>query len=618
MSNALASDAHPVRRRLRLRARLALQLAFVAVVVAAATAVTALVLVRSSLEQRLHTDLTRLRDRVLQLVERDGEELSVELARLERQLRSDRPELLESLLRSEPAAAQAARRLLVGSRIELLEILDDDGLVVSSTIWQARAGLRDLRALELSTQTVTVMELEGPADPRDGAPGPGLALARRYRLSVGGSGLSLVAAHRLDRRFLDELGDDVAALLVAPAAGQPAASKRGEQIDSHEVESWIENPGPDEVGRLAGDHDTRWLARRVDLVDAGRVLGVIVVAVDRGPADALLLTMARAFLVLSLAAAVAAALAGIWIAGQITRPVARLVSRVDAIAAGQADYTFDRSEQHELDELVTAFSRLYRNLERQQQRSVAAERVAAWREVARRVAHEVKNPLAPIRLTLQNLQRVRRQSPERFDELFREGSETILEEVERLSRLVGEFSEFARLPLPRREPVDLESLIDSVVELHAAQPGLVVEREFAGDLPRLHLDADQITRALNNVLTNAIEAMRRDETGAAPMRLAIRTVLEHAAVHLEVADSGPGLGGESPRRIFEPYFTTKPGGTGLGMAMTYRIVTEHGGTIVAESRTGGGAVISIRLPLGQPGSALPPVEAVHRGGEEHR
>jgi signal transduction histidine kinase len=597
---------------LRLRGRLAIQLALLAVCVTAATSLTALVVARVSLERRLQDELGRLQERVGQLVERDGEELSLDLERVERRLRSERPELLEQVLRGEPAAAGAAGRLLAGSRLELLEVLDGEGRVVSSTLWQARAGLRDLEALNLSTATVQVIALQGPAEVRPGPGAPGLALARRRELSVGDRVLSLVAAFRLDRRFLNQLGPDVAVLLVSPAIDSPVATAQGSRLDRRTVESWLKDAATDGAGRLTGDDESTWLVGRVVLSDAPGVRAEVVVAVDRGPLNALLATMTRAFLLLGIFAALVAGLAGTWIAGRITRPVARLVRQVDAIAAGQADYTFDRSEQHELDELVTAFSRLYRRLERQQKRSMAAERVAAWRDVARRVAHDVKNPLAPIRLTLQNLRRARREAPERFDELFHEGTETILEEVERLSRMVGEFSEFARLPLPRRQPADLEALIDGVADLYAAQPDLTVECDLAGNLPQLPLDTDQISRALNNVLTNAVEAMRQSDNAPSTMRLTIRTVAEDDAVRVEVADNGPGLAPESSRRIFEPYFTTKPSGTGLGMAITYRIVAEHGGTIEAGPGPVGGAVISIRLPL------VPEVraEVADRRGEE--
>jgi nitrogen fixation/metabolism regulation signal transduction histidine kinase len=233
---------------------------------------------------------------------------------------------------------------------------------------------------------------------------------------------------------------------------------------------------------------------------------------------------------------------------------------------------------------------------------MAAERVAAWREVARHVAHEVKNPLAPIRLTVENLLRARTQAPERFDGMFREGMTTILEEVQQLSRMVSEFAEFARLPLPVRRSVDLDELVDRVVELYASEPEVEIRKRVTPDLRPFELDPDQISRALKNVLGNAIEAAREgNESGAdrTPV-VEIRISLTGEMAEIEVEDNGPGLSAEAERRLFEPYFTTKSHGTGLGMALTYRIVVEHGGVIFAENRSGTGARVVVRLPLVAP------------------
>ena len=136
-----------------------------------------------------------------------------------------------------------------------------------------------------------------------------------------------------------------------------------------------------------------------------------------------------------------------------------------------------------MQELVNSFSHLHRALDDQRRRAMATERVAAWREVARHVAHEVKNPLAPIRLTVENLLRVRSQAPEKFDSMFEEGMQTILEEVQQLSRMVAEFAEFARLPLPAHRPEDLESLIDRVVELYASEPGVEIRKRIEPGCP---------------------------------------------------------------------------------------------------------------------------------------
>jgi nitrogen fixation/metabolism regulation signal transduction histidine kinase len=268
------------------------------------------------------------------------------------------------------------------------------------------------------------------------------------------------------------------------------------------------------------------------------------------------------------------------------------------MAAGEADYTFPLSREHELQELIASVSRLHRTLELQRRRSVAAERVAAWSDVARLVAHEVKNPLAPIRLTAENLLRARRNAPERFDEMFQEGMKTIMEEVEQLRRLVAEFSEFARLPQPERRPTNLERLLDGVAELYAADPGVRIERRYTGDIPEIELDPDQISMALKNVMGNAVEISREAAViGEGPMEISVGTALEESMARIEICDRGPGFDEEAERRLFEPYFTTKRGGTGLGMALTSRIIAEHGGLIAVENRSGGGAKVSIFLPL---------------------
>ncbi len=311
-----------------------------------------------------------------------------------------------------------------------------------------------------------------------------------------------------------------------------------------------------------------------------------------------------AFVAIGVAAVSLAVAGGAALSSRLSRPADRLVRAVDAIAAGQADYTFAQGPGDELDRLAQAFSRLQRSLELQHRRSAAAERVAAWREVARRVAHEVKNPLAPIRLTVENLVRARRQDPRLFDELFEDGARTILEEVEQLRRLVTEFSDFARLPGPRPQSVDIHGLIEVALELHVAEPGMEVVRHYARRTARVEVDPDQIGRVLKNVIGNAVEAMAEAGQEKLPNKLQVRTVVDTETVEIEISDNGPGFPDGALGHLFEPYFTSKAGGTGLGLAIAYGIVTEHDGIIDAENRPEGGASVLIRLPLTSTHSAV--------------
>jgi signal transduction histidine kinase len=227
------------------------------------------------------------------------------------------------------------------------------------------------------------------------------------------------------------------------------------------------------------------------------------------------------------------------------------------------------------------------------ERLAVAERVAAWRDVARALAHELKNPLTPIAMSVELLRDARGRPG--FEEVLDESTRAIGEEVRRLRRIVDEFSRFARMPAPALAEVPAGELAQSLLALFpAAPPGVTLVRELAPDLPALRADRDQLLQVLHNLVKNALEAMPEGGT------LTLRARRDGEAVRFEVADTGPGLAPELQARIFEPWVTTKPGGTGLGLAIAARIVEEHGGRIEVASRPGKGATFTVRLPLGGP------------------
>jgi nitrogen fixation/metabolism regulation signal transduction histidine kinase len=410
-------------------------------------------------------------------------------------------------------------------------------------------------------------------------------------LRVGQQRISIVAGRFLDSEWLGEAAALAGAGWWIPSGG----SQETGYLTSGAADDLPENA---DLARAVEDGPTRagaWRLVTTPLVGADGTLGHVVLGIRDADDRTAWVRLRGAWAGLTAAAALAAALVGLVIGRRLTRPVDQLVRAVDAIAAGREDYAFSGMPADEFDALAASFSRLQRSLEQQQRRSAAAERVAAWQEVARHVAHEVKNPLAPIRLTVQNLQRARSTHPDAFGRLFEEGTQTILEEVDQLSRLVTEFSDFARLPVPDRRPEALESLLDEVLELFAADPALSVVRESDGALPTVEVDRDQILRVFKNIVGNAVEAM----DGAAAAELSVATRVENGYAVVRVCDRGPGFEGEAASRVFEPYFTTKAGGTGLGMAISYRIVAEHGGEIIADNRSEGGARITVRLPLAE-------------------
>ncbi len=224
---------------------------------------------------------------------------------------------------------------------------------------------------------------------------------------------------------------------------------------------------------------------------------------------------------------------------------------------------------------------------------IRAQKVAAWREVARRLAHEIKNPLTPIQLCAERIQRHFSNAPPAARALVDECTETIVGEVESLKGLVDEFSQFARMPSPRTVATDLSRLISDTIALYDGIFSAVrIEQRFASGLPLVRLDPEQIRRVIINLVDNAVEAMeRRGE-------IVVETQLDtaNAIVRVIVADDGPGIPAGERDKLFLPYYSTKRRGSGLGLAIVRRIIAEHGGNIDVGDNTPRGTRFTIELP----------------------
>ena len=225
-----------------------------------------------------------------------------------------------------------------------------------------------------------------------------------------------------------------------------------------------------------------------------------------------------------------------------------------------------------------------------------AQRLAAWQEVARRIAHEIKNPLTPIQLSAQ---RLRKRFLDRIGEdrdIFDQCTATIVAQVDEIKKLASEFSDFARMPKLRRETNDLGRLAEEVVFLYQeAHRSLTITCRIDPALPLFPFDAVQIKRVLINLLDNAVTAL--GDGGAIEVRVGPAPERETPMAMLRVADNGPGIPADVRLRIFEPYFSTRKSGTGLGLAIAHTIVSEHGGTIRARDNHPTGTVFTVELPL---------------------
>jgi nitrogen fixation/metabolism regulation signal transduction histidine kinase len=272
-------------------------------------------------------------------------------------------------------------------------------------------------------------------------------------------------------------------------------------------------------------------------------------------------------------------------ARQIAGPVKALARGTEQVAGGNLDVSIDVDAPDELGHLVGAFNRMTSDLKNSKKELVRAERVAAWQGIARRLAHEIKNPLTPISLAMHRIEK-RADEPATTDSIA-----TVLEEVDNLSRLADEFSLYARLPEPAFETVGLDELLRSVVELYVDGDRVTVELPDlkSGDNWNVRADAGQIRQVLANVVKNAVTAMGGKGV------LTVNLSCDAGLVTASVADTGPGIP-EPVDQIFEPYFTTRSTGTGLGLAIARKIVEDHGGRLEAANRKDGGAELCLTLP----------------------
>jgi signal transduction histidine kinase len=287
------------------------------------------------------------------------------------------------------------------------------------------------------------------------------------------------------------------------------------------------------------------------------------------------------------------------LARNLGRPIAELAREARKVAAGEARPLRVRGAG-EIADLAQSFDDMLRDLEATRRRLAAASRVAAWREVARQVAHEVKNPLAPIRTAVETLRRLRAREDPEFDAYFDEATRTVLDEVHRIANIVTEFTRFARLPPPRPQEVDPIELVRGVARLHDpadARIKVVVDRVP----PVVRADRDQVVQVMTNLVQNALDAVSdKGDAGAVTVTIGPDGP---SSVAITVSDNGPGIAPEMAARLFEPYATSKPHGTGLGLAIAQRIAMEHGGELAYVGRPGEGAAFRLVLPVEGP----PPV-----------
>lgn len=323
-----------------------------------------------------------------------------------------------------------------------------------------------------------------------------------------------------------------------------------------------------------------------------------------------LVQLTQEILKTSVAVAAAALFVGLlvsfWISARITKPVEELAEGAREVATGRWDTRIEVRGSDEVGQLAIAFNDMTRTLASQKERLVQTERVAAWRELARRLAHELRNPLFPMQITIENLQKARRLDAKQFLEVFQESTATLKAELANLNSIVGRFSDFSKMPAPKFVRVNVNEVLRNAVRLFEPQftavgkPTITQEPFLTDPLPDIDADSDMLHRAFQNLVLNAMDAMPAGGT------LTLRTSEHEGNVRIEIADTGKGLTHEECKRLFTPYYTTKQMGTGLGLAIVQSVVSDHHGNISVTSEEGRGTTFRIDLPQRQAGPKAVP------------
>lgn len=295
----------------------------------------------------------------------------------------------------------------------------------------------------------------------------------------------------------------------------------------------------------------------------------------------------------------------VWVSRGIAGPVVELRSGMERVTEGDLDHRVAPRGTSEVRYLGSAFNRMVEEIQSSRLALLKAERAAAWREVARAVAHEIRNPLTPIQFALQRLQEEAKRTEGPRSEIVRENSDAILREVRSLQEFATAFSSVAQLPDPKLQTCDLAALAEDVARLYRGSTQAEFRVETEAGLPVAWADPGQIQRVLVNLIKNALDAMG----GRGVISLRLRREPEGPGLALEVADSGPGMDPATLERAGHPGFTTKATGSGLGLTLVQRIVEQHGGRFLLESKLGEGTRAIVTLPT-PPAAAEAPAGSV--------
>jgi len=488
--------------------------------------------------------------------------------------------------------------------LDFLDLLAPDGTIISSAHWPARFGYKQRWFLnEVQNQSGSIPQRSFLRQVET-LQGSLLGILAIRSVRARGANFYVTGGRKLDNAFLQSLATPAGMrILVYSPPEQGSVGFLSSTTESFEgdklmplVQKALQQHEESSATVQWDDTGREEVFHAVPLPGFGdKPAAVLLVGNSLQQQKALEAHIAKVSLLIALCGvAFGLILSGV-IAAHITHPVQQLAEAATQIGGGNWEVHVEPASNDEIGRLAQAFNQMTQELIAQKERLVQTERVAAWRELARRLAHELKNPLFPLQLTVENLLRAREAGPAQFEEVFRESTSTLLTEIANLKTIIGRFSDFSKMPAPQLQRVDLNEIVRSVVQLFQSQfsrDSTRIETVLRLDsVPSVNADPVLLRRVVENLVLNAIDAMPKGG------RLTFLTATTDKYGVFELSDTGTGLTPEECERLFTPYYTSKQHGTGLGLAIVQSVISDHHGKITVSSKKEEGTTFHVELPL---------------------
>jgi signal transduction histidine kinase len=493
----------------------------------------------------------------------------------------------------------AASAYASAQNLDFLDLLGPDGSIISSAHWPARFGYKQRWFLDQTSAIPSQTFLRQVETPE----GSVLGILCIRTISARGLTFYAIGGRKLDAALLHSLSTPAGMRVFIYSAPEQGAgiflSSTTETLDSGQLMPLVQRA---QAKRSDASETITWSTGQQEVFHAVTLPGfsdhpaaVLLIGNSLQQQVALEQHIQKISLLIALCGVVFGVVVSTVIATRITHPLKELAVAAAQIGGGNWNVQVEPASADEIGRLAQAFNHMTQELVAQRERLVQTERVAAWRELARRLAHELKNPLFPLQITVENLLRSREASPEMFEEVFRESTATLLSEIANLKTIISRFSDFSRMPAPQLQAVDLNALLREVAQLFQGQfkrdPGGIHADLQLQPIPAVNADPVLLRRVIENLVLNAIDAMPQGG------RMTFRTSTDGPYAIFEISDTGTGLTPEECERLFTPYYTSKQHGTGLGLAIVQSVISDHQGRISVSSKKDVGTTFHVQIPL---------------------